>query len=62
MRIQALDDVVLMTIHAVAHGAESGTPFDQQIWNVARFRAGKVVWWSFYFSERDALKAAGLSE
>jgi hypothetical protein len=32
------------------------------IWFVCRFRHGKIVEWRMFGAEREALKAAGLSE
>jgi hypothetical protein len=32
------------------------------MWMAARLREGKLGWWAFFRSEREALEAVGLSE
>lgn len=48
----------------VAHlrivGVLSGVPVEQEMWQAAKFRDGKVIWWAFFRTEREALEAAGL--
>ena len=50
----------------VAHfrivGLLSGVPVEQEMWQATKFRDGKVIWWAFFRTQRDALEAAGLRE
>jgi len=60
--VQASDDVTIAEIRNRASGADSRAPVIETLWQVARWRDSKVVWWSAYPIHADALKAAGLSE
>jgi hypothetical protein len=60
--VQASDDVTIAEIRNRATGADSRAPVIETLWQVARWRDSKVVWWSAYPIHADALKAAGLSE
>lgn len=40
------------------HGAGSSAPFERAVWQVFEFRDGKIVWWSAFESEAEALEAA----
>jgi hypothetical protein len=58
-------DVGALTVNAVrvrGHGLGSETPFEESIWQVGEWRAGKAVSWHSYGSEAEALEAAGLWE
>ncbi len=50
----------------VAHfrivGTLSGVPVEQAMWQATKFRDGKVIWWAFFRTERQALEAVGLRE
>jgi ketosteroid isomerase-like protein len=39
-----------------------GVEVPQTIWHLVRYRDGTAIWWEFFRTEREALKAAGLSE
>lgn len=43
-------------------GTLGGVPVNQRMWLAARTRDGRVSWWSFFRTEREALEALGLSE
>jgi hypothetical protein len=38
------------------------TPFDETIWQLARWRSGRIIWWRVLESRAAAFEAAGLSE
>jgi ketosteroid isomerase-like protein len=54
-------DVTLGVVRVRGHGAQSGAPFDQTMWQVGHWRDGKIVRYSGQ-SEAEALEAAGLRE
>jgi ketosteroid isomerase-like protein len=62
MAVRDGGDVTLLEVRVEGHGAGSGTPFDETVWQVARWRRGKVIWWQTFDSRAEALEAAGLSE
>ena len=43
-------------------GTLSGVPVEQTMWQALLLRDGKLIWWAFFRSEREALEALGLSE
>jgi ketosteroid isomerase-like protein len=45
-----------------ARGAGSGASIERPMWLVIEWRHKKVVWWSSYESEEEALEAVELSE
>ena len=57
-----LGDLTFATIRLRGHGAGSAAPTDQVIWNMARWRRGKCIWWRIFDSRAEALEAVGLSE
>ncbi len=50
----------------VAHIRMDGTlgevPLNLRMWLAARLREGRVTWWSWYRTEREAREAIGLTE
>ena len=50
----------------VAHFRMGGTlgsvPVEQTMWQAVVQRDGKLIWWAFFRSEREALEAVGLGE
>jgi ketosteroid isomerase-like protein len=48
--------------HVRMDGTLGGIPLNLKMWLAARLRDGKVTWWSWYRTEREALEALGLSE
>jgi ketosteroid isomerase-like protein len=62
--LQATDygDAILAEIRMAGRGAGSGLALEQNIWQVIRFRDGKLVWFHGYGDRAEALEAVGLSE
>ena len=56
------DGLTLTLLRQRAHGAGSDTPTDETIWNICRWRHGKVVWLRTFNTRTEALEAVGLSE
>jgi ketosteroid isomerase-like protein len=59
--VDAGEHVVVRT-HQRGRGKRSGVEVEDEIWFVLGFRNGKVAEWRMFGVEREALKAAGLSE
>ena len=55
-------DATVATIRALGHGAGSEVPFEDTVWQVWRWRAGKATAWGVFTDEDQALEVAGLSE
>jgi ketosteroid isomerase-like protein len=55
-------DMVLVVFREEGTGRASGATIGQRIYAVYGFRNGKVSRYEEFYEERDALKAAGLSE
>jgi ketosteroid isomerase-like protein len=53
-------DSVVVRVHQWGRGKGSGVTVDSEFWQVWTIRNGKVVSWSAYATEADALEAAGL--
>jgi len=49
-------------MHLRMTGTLGGVPVEQAMWQATLVRDGKVAWWAFSRTERDAFEAAGLSE
>ena len=47
-------------LHFRITGTLGGVPVEQTMWQVTLLRDGKVIWWAFFRSEREAFEAAGL--
>jgi len=60
--VRELGELTLARSCIHGHGAGSDAPMDQKLWQVARVRHGKVIWWRFWSSEAAALEAVGLPE
>jgi ketosteroid isomerase-like protein len=60
--VQASEDVTIAETRNRASGADSRAPVIETLWQVARWRDGKVVWWSSYPIRGEALEAVGLRE
>ena len=62
--VEVLDvgDVTVAAIRGLGHGAGSAMPFEDVIWQVARWRRSKCVWWRTFNARDEALKAVGPSE
>ena len=57
-----LGDFVIALVRVRGHGLDSGTPFEETLWQAGEFCHGRVVWWQTFESEAEALEAAELSE
>jgi ketosteroid isomerase-like protein len=55
-------DFVIARFRRHGHGLDSGTPFEDTLWQASKWRHGKVVWWQTFESEAEALEATGLRE
>ncbi len=55
-------DLTVAELRWRGHGAGSDTPFDETIWQVARWKSGKMVRWRVLDSRAAAIEEAGLSE
>jgi ketosteroid isomerase-like protein len=60
--LRGIGETTLANLRVRGHGEGSGAPFEDVIWQVARARNGRVVWWQTFGSESEALEAVGLSE
>jgi ketosteroid isomerase-like protein len=49
-------------MHLRMAGTLGGVPVEQAMWQATLVRDGKVIWWAFSRTEREAFEAAGLSE
>ena len=56
------ENVTLAAGRARGHGANSDTPVEQVVWQVARWRRGMIFWWAHFETRAEAIEAAGLSE
>jgi ketosteroid isomerase-like protein len=57
-----LGEFVIAHVRRHGQGLDSGTPFEDTLWQASEWRHGKVVWWQMFESEAEALEAAGLRE
>jgi ketosteroid isomerase-like protein len=55
------DDCVVSLYHVSGRGKGSGTPVEQDVSIIFKFRGGRVVSMKAYANQGDALKAVGLS-
>jgi ketosteroid isomerase-like protein len=62
VEVRDLGDLTLAVLRNRGHGAGSEIPVEQRLWHVAEWRDQKVVWWSAYETEAEALEAVGLRE
>jgi SnoaL-like domain len=62
LELRDLGDVTLSRIRGYGHGAASATPVVDPFWFAMRWRDGKYVWWRYFGTEAEALKAVGLEE
>ena len=62
LEVRAVADATISNIRFQGSGAESRVPFEDTIWQVVRWRDGRIAWIKSYPERADALQAAGLSE
>jgi ketosteroid isomerase-like protein len=60
--VRGTGEMTLANLRVRGHGEGSGAPFEDVIWQVARARDGRVVWWQTFGTEDEALEAVGLRE
>ena len=62
LEVRDIGDVTLAALRNLGHGAGSQVPFEDTIWQLCRWRAGKCVAWRIFTNEAEALEAVALSE
>jgi ketosteroid isomerase-like protein len=62
VEVRDVGDLTVAEIRNRGRGADSHTPVEETLWHVAEWRHGKVVWWSSYPTQAEALEAVGLRE
>jgi ketosteroid isomerase-like protein len=62
VEMRDLGDLTITAAQMEGHGAGSDIPSQETIWQVARLRRGKCVWWGTYSTRDEALEAVGQSE
>jgi ketosteroid isomerase-like protein len=62
VEVKDLGDVTVAAMSAVGHGAGSEVPFEDTTWLACRWREGRCVWWSVFYSWDEVLEAARVSE
>ncbi len=60
--VRDLGDFVLFHARAVGRGAASGAVVQEDFWQVAEVRGGRIVWYRVFRNEEEALEAVGLKE
>jgi ketosteroid isomerase-like protein len=60
--VRDLDDFVLFHMHVAASGAGSGLGVDEDLWQVAEIKGGRIVWYRVCPTEQQALEAVELRE
>lgn len=56
--VREIGDATVAELRASGHGASSDAPLDETLWQLARWRDGKYVWWQNFPTEAEALAAA----
>ena len=59
VEVREVGDLTVNTVRVRGHGLGSETPFEETVWQVGEWRAGKAVSWRSYGSEAEAVEAAG---
>jgi ketosteroid isomerase-like protein len=62
VEVSDLGDLVFAALRYRGHGADSATPFEAPLWQIAQWRRGKCVRWRSYGTQAGALEAVGLRE
>ncbi len=57
-----LGNVTIVALRQRGHGAGSGIPYDENVWQAARWQRGKCVWFRTCDTRDEALEAVDLSE
>jgi ketosteroid isomerase-like protein len=61
VEVRDLGDATLAMLRALGHGAGSDVPFEDNPWQLARWRGGKCVLWRVFNTRDEAFKAVGLN-
>lgn len=62
LEVRIVDDTVITAVRVSGHGADSGVPIDQVVWQVSKVRDGRAIWWRNFATEAEALEALGVRE
>jgi ketosteroid isomerase-like protein len=62
IEVRDAGDMTVAAMRAMGHGAGSSVPFEDTIWQLARWRVTKCIAWRIFTNRSEALEAAGLSE
>jgi ketosteroid isomerase-like protein len=62
VEVRDVGDVTVAGLRALGHGAGSEVPFEDTIWQLGRWRAGKCFAWRVFTDRAEALETAGLSD
>jgi ketosteroid isomerase-like protein len=62
LEVRDFGDSVVIALRVRGHGADSGVPIDEVLWQASKVRNGRVTWARNFGREADALEAAGLAE
>lgn len=62
VEVRDLGDFVLFHLQVAASGVGSGVGVDEDFWQAAEFRAGRIVWYAALRTEQEALEAVGSRE
>jgi len=57
LEVRDLGELTLCTVRFSGHGAGSAAPFEQVVWQLAKWRDARIAWWRSYASEPEALAA-----
>ncbi len=60
--VRDVGDFVLVHARGVGSGAASGAGVEEDFWQVAEVRGGRIVWYRVFRNEDEALEAVGLRE
>jgi ketosteroid isomerase-like protein len=62
LELREREDVTLAALRGQGHAAASDVPFEDMVWQLARWRGGKCVLWHVFTDRDEALETAGMSE
>ena len=62
LEVRDVGELTVAALRTSGHGAGSDIPVGENVWHTARWRSGRCVWWSTFYTRAEALEAVGLSE
>jgi hypothetical protein len=62
LEVRDIGDVTFAALRNLGHGAGSQVSFEDTIWRLDQWRAGKCISWRIFTNRAEALEAVGLSE